>query len=144
MIDIGKTKARILTLAFQGALTASLEKTNDFAALDELHGAIRNYKAVESTEYLIEVPDYWRWSRLGYVTHNHGQTTPTERFSYIDVGTLDNKRQKLSHTENIVEAENAPSRARKIVECGDVLYSTVRPYLHNICIVDKSFSCLPI
>ena len=27
---------------------------------------------------------------------------------------------------------------------GDILYSTVRPYLHNMCIVDRSFSHQPI
>ena len=38
----------------------------------------------------------------------------------------------------------APSRARKIVGFGDIIYSTVRPYLHNMCIIDKEFSCSPI
>ena len=42
---------------------------------------------------------------------------------------------------NIIEAKEAPSRARKITHYGDVLYSTVRPYLHNMCIVDKEFTC---
>ena len=46
--------------------------------------------------------------------------------------------------ENIIEAENAPSRARKLVDFGDILYSTVRPYLHNMCIINRSFSCKPI
>ena len=46
--------------------------------------------------------------------------------------------------ENILTADKAPSRARKIVAIGDILYSTVRPYLHNMCIVDKEFSCEPI
>ena len=31
-----------------------------------------------------------------------------------------------------------------MVAKGDVLYSTVRPYLHNMCIVDRDFSCIPI
>lgn len=57
---------------------------------------------------------------------------------------MDNVHQKLSKVENIVEAKDAPSRAKKVVEMGDVLYSTVRPYLHNICIVDKKFAKMPI
>ena len=36
--------------------------------------------------------------------------------------------------------EKAASRARKIVNEGDILYSTVRPYLHNMCIIDREFS----
>ncbi|WP_181870931.1 restriction endonuclease subunit S, partial [Eggerthella lenta] len=44
----------------------------------------------------------------------------------------------------MIEADKAPSRARKPVKLGDVLYSTVRPYLHNMCIVDRKFSLPPI
>ncbi|MGN8888378.1 restriction endonuclease subunit S [Blautia sp. HCP28S3_G10] len=70
--------------------------------------------------------------------------TPTADFCYIDIGSIDNKNQKLSDEENIIAADKAPSRARKIVAIGDILYSTVRPYLHNMCIVDRSFSHQPI
>ena len=59
--------------------------------------------------------------------------TPANDFCYIDIGSIDNKNQKLSDEENIITADKAPSRARKIVDIGDILYSTVRPYLHNIC-----------
>ena len=52
--------------------------------------------------------------------------------------------QKLNDEETVIAAKNAPSRARKPVERGDVLYSTVRPYLHNVCIVDREFSYTPI
>lgn len=50
----------------------------------------------------------------------------------------------MAEKENLVSAKNAPSRARKIVQTGDVIYSTVRPYLHNICVVDRDFSKTPI
>ena len=46
--------------------------------------------------------------------------------------------------ENIIEPDKAPSRARKIVAKGDIIYSTVRPYLHNMCIIDRDFSHTPI
>ena len=52
--------------------------------------------------------------------------------------------KRLAKEENIILANDAPSRARKIVEYGDVLYSTVRTYIHNICIIDKMFSKEPI
>ena len=70
--------------------------------------------------------------------------TPAEDFCYIDIGSIDNKNQKLSDKENIIAADKAPSRARKIIAVGDILYSTVRPYLHNMCIIDRSFSHPPI
>lgn len=144
MIDIKKAKVRLLSLAFHGALIdySKKEKQND--ALDALHKTAKNYSPVSEDEYLIDSPSFWNWSRLAYVTNNHGQTVPDKDFCYIDVGTLDNVHQRLAAKENLVTAKDAPSRARKIVQVGDVLYSTVRPYLHNICIVDREFSRMPI
>jgi len=40
--------------------------------------------------------------------------------------------------------KDASSRARKIVKKGDVIYSCVRPYLHNMAIIDREFSREPI
>ena len=91
-----------------------------------------------------EIPNSWGWFRLNDIVYNRGQAVPKEKFSYIDIGSIDNINQKLNKEENIIEAKKAPSRARRIVEKGDILYSTVRPYLHNMCIIDKSFSCTPI
>lgn len=144
MIDIDKVKARILSLAFSGNFSTSTEAEKINPALEEVHKSVKKYVSVSTAERLVNVPDDWKWSRIGYVTFNHGQKKPEHTFCYIDVGTLDNKHQKLSVHENIVEAKDAPSRARKIIEPGDVLYSTVRPYLHNICIINKRFSHTPI
>ena len=95
-------------------------------------------------EITIDIPQNWRWVRLKNIVYNHGKKKPDTTFSYIDIGTLDNINHKLNENENIIESNQAPSRARKIVKKGDVLYSTVRPYLHNICVVDKDFSKEPI
>ncbi len=95
-------------------------------------------------EVPFDIPESWEWMRLGSLTYNHGQKKPENNFCYIDIGSIDNNCQKLADTENILSAKDAPSRARKIVQIGDILYSTVRPYLHNMCIVDKEFSCEPI
>lgn len=95
-------------------------------------------------EIPFEIPETWAWSRLKNIVFNHGQKIPTESFSYIDIGSIDNKRQKLNDKENIIQASAAPSRARKIVKIDDILYSTVRPYLHNMCIIDREFSKEPI
>ncbi len=81
------------------------------------------------------------WGRLADIVFNHGQKTPQVKFNYIDIGSINNISQSLSPNENIIEPAKAPSRARKIVKLGDILYATVRPYLHNMCIVDREFSC---
>ena len=91
-----------------------------------------------------DIPDSWEWVRLGSIVYNRGQITPSTDFCYIDIGSIDNKNQKLNPTDTVVAPDKAPSRARKLVDKGDVLYSTVRPYLHNMCIVDRDFSCIPI
>lgn len=144
MINVKRTKTSILSVAFKGILCNREGKRAQNEEIAEIHKKNKKYVPVTDDEKLIDVPEHWVWTRLGYVTENHGQTTPTETFSYIDVGTMDNVNQRLSKHENLVEAKDAPSRAKKIVEKGDVLYSTVRPYLHNICIVDKDFTKKPI
>ena len=91
-----------------------------------------------------EIPDSWEWARLGSVVHNRGQTSPSTEFCYIDIGSIDNKNQKLNPTDTTIAPDKAPSRARKLVDMGDILYSTVRPYLHNMCIIDREFPHIPI
>ena len=102
------------------------------------------FSPISDDEKPFDIPESWEWVRLGEVVFNHGQKKPTEDFSYVDIGSIDNKHQRLSDAENIVKPEKASPRARKIIQRGDILYSTVRPYLHNICIVDSEFSREPI
>ena len=165
-----KLKKSILQYAIQGKLVEQDETDEPASALLERIRAEKNaqlgkkyvesyiYKGDDNCYYekvgknepvLVEdlpfdIPDTWSWTRLKDIVYNHGQKTPTIDFSYIDIGSIDNKRQKLSSVENIITADKAPSRARKIIKFGDILYSTVRPYLHNMCIVDKDFRCEPI
>jgi type I restriction enzyme S subunit len=41
-------------------------------------------------------------------------------------------------------AKDAPSRARKVVRLGTVIYSTIRPYLLNVAVIDEEFEQEPI
>ena len=95
-------------------------------------------------EIPFDIPENWCWCRLGEIVYNNGQKTPDKEFTYIDIGSIDNEYQKLNEKENYIQPGNAPSRARKIVKKGDIIYSTVRPYLHNMCIIDKDFEKEPI
>lgn len=150
-------KNSILQLAIQGKL---VEQRPEEGTAEELFvqiqeekrrltkkGKIKKEKSlpeITEDEKPFEIPESWMWCRLRNIVFNHGQLTPQDTFSYIDIGSIDNQRQSLNTNENVIEADKAPSRARKIVEQGDILYSTVRPYLHNMCIVDKQFSYTPI
>ena len=95
-------------------------------------------------EIPFEIPESWEWARLGSLILNRAQKKPDTTFCYIDISSIDNRHQSLSRENTVIEASKAPSRARKPVEGGDILYSTVRPYLHNTCIIDRTFPLPPI
>ena len=150
-------KNAILQQAIQGKLVEQRAEEGTgqelFEAIQEEkeklieEGKLKKQKAfpdITADEIPFEIPETWKWVRLGEIVYNHGQKKPSSTFSYIDIGSIDNKNQKLNENENIIEAEKAPSRARKIVHMNDVLYATVRPYLHNMCIIDKDFIYPPI
>lgn len=150
-------KNSILQLAIQGKL---VEQRPEEGTAEELYrqiqaekqklikeGKIKKEKPlpeITEDEKPFDIPDSWKWVRLRNIVYNRGQQTPTERFCYIDIGSINNNSQKLSSEETIIEPDKAPSRARKEVEYGDIVYSTVRPYLHNMAIIDRSFSHKPI
>ena len=115
-------------------------KTTDNTPYEKIGDEVRSL----ADEVPFDIPDSWEWVRLGSIVYNRGQITPSTDFCYIDIGSIDNKNQKLNPTDTVIAPDKAPSRARKLVDKGDVLYSTVRPYLHNMCIVDRDFSCIPI
>lgn len=105
---------------------------------------IKKQKAVsviQEDEIPFDISDSWCWIRLKELVYNRGQKKPDTEFSYIDIGSIDNANQKLTDLKKYINTDDIPSRARRIVGLGDILYSTVRPYLHNMCIVDKVDSC---
>lgn len=59
-------------------------------------------------------------------------------FTYIDISSIDNKSFKIIEPKQLIGSE-APSRAKKEVLFGDVLYSTTRPNLKNIAIINDEY-----
>ncbi len=150
-------KNSILQLAIQGKLVPQRPEEGNAEELYKQiqaekqklikEGKIKKEKPlppITDNEKPFEIPASWKWVRLKEIVYNHGQITPLTKFSYIDIGSIDNIKNRLNNDDNILEPKNAPSRARKIVKIGDILYSTVRPYLHNICIIDRNFKYVPI
>lgn len=150
-------KNSILQLAIQGKLVEQrVEEGTAKELLKKIEaekkqlikeGKIKKQKAlpeIKDDEIPFDIPESWEWVRLGDLTHNWGQKKPDTTFDYIDVGSIDNVNGRLSDDENLIDAKNAPSRARKVVKKGSVIYSTVRPYLLNICVIDKEFKYEPI
>lgn len=97
-----------------------------------------------SDEVPFEIPQSWEWVRLHDLAHDLGQKVPDETFSYIDVSVVDNKRGLIPVEVPVLDPGTAPSRARKLVRPGSVIYSTVRPYLLNIAVIEREYSPMPI
>ena len=59
---------------------------------------------------------------------------PYKSFLYVDISSIDRNLKTITNTPEIIGAE-APSRARKAIQTGDILVSTVRPNLNAVAIV---------
>ena len=101
------------------------------------------FEPITASEAPFSVPEGWIWTRVRQITRDRGQTVPTSAFTYIDVTAIDKELGRLG-APVIMSATEAPSRARKIVSRGDVLYSCVRPYLLNIAVIEHDLNPLPI
>jgi type I restriction enzyme S subunit len=87
---------------------------------------------------LRDLPDHWTALPLKEVIQKTHQTDPTRhptaRFKYVDVSSVSSESLKIiGHTE--YEGKEAPSRARKEIRCGDVIFATVRPSLRRVAVV---------
>jgi type I restriction enzyme S subunit len=99
---------------------------------------------VAPDEQPFDLPPSWAWARLSDVGYELGQKVPNKQFTYIDVSSIDTNKGRISERVEQLDPGDAPSRARKLVSSGTVIYSTVRPYLLNIAIVDHDFDPEPI
>ncbi|EHV0719461.1 restriction endonuclease subunit S [Salmonella enterica] len=156
LYGIKKLHELILELAVRGKLVP--QDPNDEPASELLkhiaaekaelvkQGKIKKPKPlpeISEEEKPFELPAGWEWIKISEIGHDWGQKTPDEDFTYIDVGSI-NKEYGIIEEPSILSAKDAPSRARKIVQKGTVIYSTVRPYLLNIAIIESAFSPEPI
>jgi type I restriction enzyme S subunit len=98
---------------------------------------------VKKDEAAFPAPFGWEWTRIRQATSARGQTVPDREFTYIDVTSI-NKEAGCIGDAKILAPADAPSRARKVVEKGDVLYSCVRPYLLNIAVIETEIVPAPI
>lgn len=67
---------------------------------------------------------------------NPTRQAPSESFVYIDLSAVDQDVKQISESRSYIGKE-APSRARQLVEAGDVLVSTVRPNLNGVARVPR-------
>jgi len=87
---------------------------------------------------LDELPDGWELKSLGECVAPkeiwNQRQNPRERIRYVELAGIDNERGVIARHSDL-QAVNAPSRAKKVIRKGDVLFATTRPNLKNIAIV---------
>ncbi|MGE6104447.1 restriction endonuclease subunit S [Aeromonas veronii] len=156
LTGIKKLRELILELAVRGKLVPQdpsdepasvlLERIAAEKARLVKEGEIKKPKTwpeISEEEKPFGLPEGWEWVKLGDIGYDHGQKTPDSSFTYIDVGAI-NKEMGFIDSPTVMAASDAPSRARKIVKSGTIIYSTIRPYLLNIAVIDEDMSPEPI
>ena len=142
-------KASILQYAVEGKLVKQnpddepaselLKKIEDEKVKLIKAGKIKRNKklpVVTDEEKSFAIPNNWQWVRLGELLKPEISLKPKSSFKYIDIASLDNKINVITNYKTcIIGKDKIPVRATKLVSKGDILYSTVRPYLKNVAIV---------
>jgi type I restriction enzyme S subunit len=155
--NVEELKKAILQLAVMGKLVPQDPKDQPASELlREIEGEkkrlvkeglIKKHELLPAnklTEVPYIIPKNWEWCRIREICHDWGQKKPDKKFTYIDVGAIDNTKGIITSNVQLLDSSEAPSRARKIVKNGTVIYSTVRPYLLNIAILEAEYGNEPI
>ncbi|TCK43440.1 type I restriction enzyme S subunit [Paraburkholderia sp. BL8N3] len=80
----------------------------------------------------------WKSVPLKELTNPVKTWSPAEDFHYIDLGAIDQETKRIEGAK-FTKWETAPSRARQLIEEGDVLVSTVRPNLNGVAKVGAEY-----
>ena len=127
---IKQTKSKILDLAIHGKLEPQDPK--DEPASEQLRRINPKAQITCDNGHSRKLPQSWTWVKGKNIFAPMKSTKPTnEKFQYIDIDSIDNKRQIISEVKTI-KTVNAPSRANRYTQKNDVVFSMVRPYLRNI------------
>jgi type I restriction enzyme S subunit len=83
----------------------------------------------------------WKTKSLGEILLKtetvNPAATPDDDFEYIDVSSVSNETYEIEETQQL-KGKDAPSRARRLVKAGDVIFATIRPTLQRIARVPAS------
>ena len=133
---IKHAKSQILDLAIHGKLVP--QDPNDEPATDLLKRINPKAEIISDNGHYQKLPKGWCLVKGKHIFNPMKSCKPIgETFKYIDIDAIDNKRQIISNVK-ILKVANAPSRASRFTQKGDVVFSLVRPYLRNIAIVSEN------
>ena len=130
---IKQVKSKILDLAIHGKLVQ--QDPNDEPASELLKRINPKAEITCDTPQYGKLPKGWCLIQGKYLYKPMKSTKPKGSFfNYIDIDSIDNAKQSIDYVK-VVKTENAPSRASRHTQKGDIVFSMVRPYLKNIAIV---------
>ena len=91
-------------------------------------------------EWIGQVPGHWEVKKLKFVSKINQHTLPENTngslsIKYVDIGSV-SFENGIEKVENF-SFKNAPSRARRLANRGDIVVSTVRTYLKAITMVKE-------
>ena len=128
--SIKQAKSKILDLAIHGKLVP--QNPNDEPASKLLKRINPKAEITCDNGQYGKVPNGWCLATGASLFKQMKSTKPYgEVFKYIDIDSIDNKSNIIASIKRIPTIE-APSRASRYTEKGDVVFSMVRPYLKNI------------
>lgn len=130
---IKQAKSKILDLAIHGKLIP--QDPNDEPAIDLLKRINPDFTPCDNGHDK-KLPQNWTWKGTNIFLPMKSTKPKDEQFQYIDIDSIDNKRQIISEVKTL-KTSNAPSRATRYTQKNDVIFSMVRPYLRNIAKVNK-------
>ena len=126
---IKQTKSKILDLAIHGKLVP--QDPNDEPAIELLTRINPDFTPCDNG-HSEKLPKNWTWAKGINIFLPMKSTKPKdEEFQYIDIDSIDNKRQIINGIKTL-KTSKAPSRASRYTQKNDVIFSMVRPYLRNI------------
>ncbi|MDD4591939.1 MAG: restriction endonuclease subunit S [Parabacteroides sp.] len=96
---------------------------------------------IKPEEIPFEIPENWVWCRLGEIiqyTENldiQKYLSPDTIVNYVDIDAIDNQNFIIREAKQ-KSVRELSTRARRVLKPNFIAYSTVRPYLKNIAIVE--------
>lgn len=130
-----KSKQSILKQAFEGKLVPQdpSDESSEIL-LKKICGDFEKELVFEKNN----LPRGWIKCKLENITQKvlkiNPKEYPDQKFQYCDIDSIDNNELKITSPKKFL-GKDAPSRARQVIHVNDILFSTVRTYLHNIGIV---------
>ncbi|MEJ1297806.1 MAG: restriction endonuclease subunit S [Candidatus Sedimenticola sp. (ex Thyasira tokunagai)] len=87
-----------------------------------------------------QIPNGWAVATVGDIADKCGQRKPMDKetFTYVDIGSIDRERKIILEPQRLL-GKDAPSRARKEINTGDVIVSLTRPNLNAVALVGEEY-----